>query len=79
MIPARYHNTIQITFTPLASSDVNKEIDCNSFALGYMSLSDEVSQIISCYLFHFYTNLLIKSHILVLHINIDIMILTVHI
>ncbi|KAK2147788.1 hypothetical protein LSH36_535g01010 [Paralvinella palmiformis] len=42
VIPARYHNTIQITFTPLASSDVNKEIDCNSFALGYMSLSDEI-------------------------------------
>ena len=42
VIPARGSSNINVRFTPLASSDVTQEMNCNGYALGYMSLTDKV-------------------------------------
>ncbi|CAH1233881.1 DLEC1 [Branchiostoma lanceolatum] len=43
VIPARCHGNIKVTFTPLHNQDVETGIDCNAFALGFMSLDSKVA------------------------------------
>ncbi|XP_019622348.1 PREDICTED: deleted in lung and esophageal cancer protein 1-like [Branchiostoma belcheri] len=43
VIPARSHGNIKVTFTPLHNQDVDTGIDCNAFALGFMSLDSKVA------------------------------------
>ncbi|XP_078681945.1 deleted in lung and esophageal cancer protein 1-like isoform X2 [Branchiostoma floridae x Branchiostoma belcheri] len=43
VIPARSHGNIKVTFTPLHNQDVDTGIDCNAFALGFMSLDNKVA------------------------------------
>eukprot|EP00058_Branchiostoma_floridae_P005200 XP_002590688.1 hypothetical protein BRAFLDRAFT_89490 [Branchiostoma floridae] len=43
VIQARSHGNIKVTFTPLHNQDVETGIDCNAFALGFMSLDSKVA------------------------------------
>lgn len=38
VIPARGHANVNFTFTPFPTEEVVKDMDCEGFALGYMSL-----------------------------------------
>ena len=42
-VPPKGHATVQMTFTPPPAEDVAQEMDCISYALGYLSLDTDVS------------------------------------
>ncbi|KAK7110848.1 deleted in lung and esophageal cancer protein 1-like isoform X2 [Littorina saxatilis] len=44
-IPAKGHSTVQMTFTPPPAEEVTQEIDCMSYALGYLSLDQQCANV----------------------------------
>ena len=41
VIPAKSHANIVLSFTPYATAEVPKDVDCIGYMLGYMSLDNE--------------------------------------
>ena len=45
MVPAKGHNSVNLTFTPFPNEDVPHDIECLSFARGYLSIEDRVASV----------------------------------
>jgi hypothetical protein len=60
MIPARGHANVNFTFTPFPTEEVVRDMDCEGFALGYMSL-DKVNHCLQYSIIHKSVSLFVES------------------
>ena len=50
-VPAKGHSTVQMSYTPPPAEDVVQETDCISYALAYLSLDSDVSNVVFPFFF----------------------------